>query len=199
MMNPSFQQFHQIKPGEIIPGDWHVHPVPVNIKVGENSVIDSSITFKHFFSKLTPGLVIGNNVTIYMSSLATEKEGYIEIGNYSYLSNATIVCHTKVIIGQYVFIARGATIVDSDFHPIDAANRLIDTVAISTIGDKTKRPVFGSAQVIIEDDVWIGFNATILKGVTIGKGSVVQPGTVVSKDVPPGSIVSGNPAEIQLY
>ena len=58
---------------------------------------------------------------------------------------------------------------------------MIDTVAVSTIGDKSKRPKFDSAPVIIEDDVWIGFNATILKGVTIGKGSIIQPGAVVSQ------------------
>ena len=173
--------------------------MPKNIVVGKNVRFDSSHLFKKFFSILPVGLQVGDNVTLYMSSLATEKEGYIEIGNYSYLSNATIVCHTKVIIGQYVFIAGGATIVDSDFHPIDAANRLIDTVAISTIGYKSKRPTFGSSPVIIEDDVWIGYNATILKGVTIGKGSIIQPGALVSKSVPSGSIVSGNPAEFQLY
>jgi maltose O-acetyltransferase len=58
--------------------------------------------------------------------------------------------------------------------------------------------MFDSAPVIIEDDVWIGFNATILKGVTIGKGAVIQPGSVVLKDVPAGAVVSGNPAQIEV-
>jgi acetyltransferase-like isoleucine patch superfamily enzyme len=57
--------------------------------------------------------------------------------------------------------------------------------------------MFDAAPVIIEDDVWIGFNATILKGVTIGKGSIIQPGAVVLKSVPAGAIVSGNPAKIE--
>jgi len=49
---------------------------------------------------------------------------------------------------------------------------------------------------VIEDDVWIGFKATILKGVTIGRGSVIAAGSVVTKDVPPYTLVAGNPAQI---
>jgi acetyltransferase-like isoleucine patch superfamily enzyme len=48
--------------------------------------------------------------------------------------------------------------------------------------------------VVIEDDVWIGWNATILKGVRVGAGAVVEPGAVVTRDVPPGARVAGNPA-----
>jgi acetyltransferase-like isoleucine patch superfamily enzyme len=73
---------------------------------------------------------------------------------------------------------------------------MLDTIAISTVGDKTKRPEFSSRPVRIEDEVWIGYNATILKGVTIGKGAIIQPGAVVSKDVPSGAVVSGNPATV---
>jgi acetyltransferase-like isoleucine patch superfamily enzyme len=191
--------FHALKPGVAIKDEWSSFSVPKNIEVGENVLFDSSHVFKKFFSELPIGLKVGNHVTLYMSSLATEPTGYIEIGDYSYLSNATIACYSKVIIGKYVYIAGGATIVDTDFHPLDAAQRLIDTVAISTIGNKKNRPHFDSLPVIIEDDVWIGYNATILKGVTIGKGSIIQPGTVVSKNIPAGSIVIGNPAEIEPY
>ena len=199
MTESILELFHILKPGVVIKNEWSSFSVPNNIVVGENVQFDSSHVFKKFFSKLPVGLRVGNNVTLYMSSLATEEKGYIEIGDYSYLSNATIACYSKVIIGKYVFIAGGATIVDTDFHPLDAASRLADTIAVSTVGDKSKRPQFNSLPVIIEDDVWIGFNATILKGVTIGKGSIIQPGSVVLKDVPAGSIVSGNPAEIKSY
>jgi maltose O-acetyltransferase len=51
-----------------------------------------------------------------------------------------------------------------------------------------------SAPVVIEDEVWIGYNATILKGVHIGKGAMIAPGAVVVRDVPAGTLVAGNPA-----
>jgi len=50
---------------------------------------------------------------------------------------------------------------------------------------------------VIEDDVWIGYNATIMKGVTIGQGAIIQPGSMILKDVPAGATVSGNPARIE--
>ena len=53
--------------------------------------------------------------------------------------------------------------------------------------------------ILIEDDVWIGFNSTILKGVTIGKGSIVAACTLIVKDVPPNVIIAGNPAKIIKY
>ena len=74
---------------------------------------------------------------------------------------------------------------------------MTSTCRVICSGAKSRRPYFESAPVIIEDDVWIGFNATILKGVTIGRGSIIQPGSVVLKNVPPGSMVTGNPAVIE--
>ena len=56
--------------------------------------------------------------------------------------------------------------------------------------------VVNSAPITIEDDVWIGMDALILKGVTIGKGSIIAPKSVVTKNVPPFTVVGGNPAAI---
>lgn len=190
------QLFHSIIPGEIIPGDWFGRAVPVNIEVGENSVIDSSVVFKQFFSKLPVGLRIGSNVTIRSATLATEENALIEIGDYTFISTASIACNSKISIGKYVCIAGGVNIVDTDFHPVTPAARIADTIALSTVGDKSKRPEFVSAPITIEDEVWIGFNATILKGITIGKGAIIQPGAVILKDVLPGQVMAGNPAKV---
>lgn len=191
--------YHLLKPGMIIEGDWHNFRVPFNIVVGENTVIDSSFCFKKYFSQLPVGLKLGNHVTIQGPAFGIEKTGYIEIGDYSYISSACLAISQKLIIGKYVFIAGGATIVDTDFHPIDPAQRLIDTIAISPVGNKERRPNFDTAPVIIEDGVWIGYNATILKGVTVGHDSVIQPGALVTKNIPANSIVSGNPAVVQSF
>lgn len=190
--------FQPLRPGVQLVNDWCHFPVPVNMEVGENTVIDSSAAFKKFFSKKDIGLKVGSHVTLQSSALATEEHGYIEIGDYSYLSGAALIATDRIIIGKYVYIAGGVTIVDSDFHPLDPAARLRDTVIISPAGRKINRPAFESAPVIIEDDVWIGYNATILKGVTIGRGSVIQPGAVVLRDIPPDSEVYGNPAQIRV-
>lgn len=186
---------HPIVAGEKIPGDWYNGTVPLNIAIGDNTVIDSSFCFKHFFSTLPIGLAVGNNVTLWRTSISTEENGLIEIGDYCYITNASLVSAEKISIGNRVFIAGGVTIADSDFHPLNPAARLADTIALSPVGNGKSRPVIKCKPVEIGDDVWIGFNATILKGVTVGEGAVINPGAVVIENVAPGTTVAGNPAK----
>jgi acetyltransferase-like isoleucine patch superfamily enzyme len=191
---------HPLTPGEKIPGDWYPGVIPANIEVGDNTVVESSFSFKHFFSSLPVALLVGNNVTLWRTAISTEENGLIEIGDECYIANASLVCSEKILIGSRVFIAGGVTIADSDFHPLDPALRLADTIALSPIGNSKNRPAMRSKPVIIGDDVWIGFNATILKGVRIGAGAVIQPGALVAEHVPAGITVSGNPAKpVKLY
>ncbi len=190
----STARFHPLVPGASLPGDWYPGRIPTNVEVGANSVIDSSFCFKHYYAAGPLGLRVGRNVTIWRASLATDEDGLIEIGDDCYLANASLVCCARITIGSRVFIAGGVTITDSDFHPIGPAARLADTVALSPIGDRKRRPPIEARPVVIEDDVWIGYNATILKGVRVGAGAVLAPGALVIRDVPPGAHVAGNPA-----
>lgn len=91
---------------------------------------------------------------------------------------ATITCASEVRIGKGANIAREAVIRDFDGHYIEDVNY------------RTAKPVY------IGDNVWIGYRAMILKGVTIGDGSIVAANAVVTKDVPPHCIVAGNPAKV---
>lgn len=186
--------FYSLKPGASIDGDWFKGTIPMNIQVGENTVLDSSHCFQNYHSQLELGLIVGSHTTFWRTALAVEEFGKLEIGSYCFLSNASIVCSEKISIGNRVFIAGGVTIADSDFHPVDPLERLKDVIALSPVGNRLKRALVEKSPVIIEDDVWIGMNSTILKGVTIGKGAVIEPGSVVLKNVLPGQKVSGNPA-----
>jgi acetyltransferase-like isoleucine patch superfamily enzyme len=95
-----------------------------------------------------------------------------------------------------VVIGWNATLADTDFHPIAPAERIADAIACSPLGAGRPRPEIARRPVIIEDDVWIGPNATILKGVRLGAGSWIEAGSLVTRDVPPRSRVLGNPAQI---
>lgn len=192
---PEKQLLYPLIGGEKIPGDWFPGTIPSNIVVGENTVVESSFSFKHFFSSLPVALKVCNNVTLWRTAISTEEKGFIEIGDYSYITNASLVCSQKISIGKRVFIAGGVTIADSDFHPLDPALRIADTIALSPVGHAKNRPPVSAKPVIIEDDVWIGFNATILKGVHIGAGAIISPGAVVIENVAAGATVAGNPAK----
>jgi len=186
----------RLQPGIQLLDDWYHGTIPSNIEVGDNVVIDSSFCFKHYFAAGVTGLRVGNNVTLWRTSLAAGESALIEIGDDSYVANAALVCTERITIGARVLIAGGVTIADSDFHPLQPAARIADTVALSPVGDRKQRPAIDSRPVEVEDDVWIGFNAVVLKGVRVGSGAIIDPGAVVTRDVPRGARVQGNPARV---
>ncbi|PYI72815.1 MAG: acyltransferase [Verrucomicrobia bacterium] len=101
----------------------------------------------------------------------------------------------KIEIGSYCLVSWNVGIADSDFHPLEPAQRLIDAQALAPyFKNRPSRPKLKTGPVKICDNVWIGMNAVILKGVTIGENSVVAAGSVVTKSVGPNTVVAGNPA-----
>jgi galactoside O-acetyltransferase len=105
-----------------------------------------------------------------------------------------MVIARKIELGDDVVISWGVTIVDHNSHALTWADRRDDVLDWAR-GRKDWSNVL-IAPVRIRDKVWIGFNAIILKGVTIGEGAIVAAGSVVTKDVPPYCIVAGNPARV---
>lgn len=169
---------------------------PDNVQAGANTVIWGEHAFKRFRSKQTPGLLLGAECTMDGVQFAVGERGRIEIGDYCYFTNAVLLCERSLQIGNYVVIGWNTTIADTDFHPLEPALRIADAVACSPLGAGRPRPPVAERAVIIEDDVWIGPNATILKGVRIGAGSFIEPGSLITRDVPPRSRVAGNPATV---
>ena len=178
------------------PGCWVNGELPENVQVGSNTIITADYAFKRFLSKRNPALNIGTDCTMEGVHFAIGKDGYIEIGNYCYFTNAVLLCELEIKIGSYVVIGWNTTIADTDFHPIAPAERIADAIACSPLGKNRLRPEVVRKKVIIEDDVWIGPNATILKGVHIGEGAFIEAGTLVVNDIPPRVRVIGNPAQI---
>ena len=108
--------------------------------------------------------------------------GDVIIGNHTRIGlHNTII--GPVTIGSHVNLAQGITITALN-HNFDDSEKRIDQQGIS------------SKEVVLEDDIWVGANAVILPGVTIGKHAVVAAGAIVTKDVPPHSLVAGVPAKV---
>jgi acetyltransferase-like isoleucine patch superfamily enzyme len=181
---------------KVQPGRWACGDLPVNVQAGPNTLITGDLAFKRFHSEQKNALIIGSNATMDGVHFAIGKMGKVAIGNYCYFTNAVLLCELELKIGNYVVIGWNTTISDTDFHPIAPAERIADAIACSPLGKGRPRPKVAQKAVIIEDDVWIGPNATILKGVRIGAGAFVEAGSLVTKDVPPKARVLGNPAQI---
>jgi acetyltransferase-like isoleucine patch superfamily enzyme len=116
---------------------------------------------------------------------------HIRIGYCVYFGKYVTV-EANITIGNYVLIANRVGFVgrhDHDYSAIGYPVRLSPWVGDLEVGHPHRKE-----QVIVEDDVWIGYNSTVLTGVTIGKGSIVAAGSLVTKDIAPYSIVGGVPA-----
>ena len=182
--------------GRLPPGCWTGGALPPNVRIGPNSVVVGEHAFKRFRSRVHPALTIGAHCTLDGVHLALGEQGRVEIGDYCYFTNAVLLCELELRIGSYVVIGWNATIADSDFHPLAPAERIADAIACSPLGNGRPRPAVIRRPVVIEGDVWIGPNATILKGVRIGAGAWVEAGALVTRDVPPRARVMGNPAQV---
>lgn len=143
-----------------------------------------------------PGcIVIGDNCRI-RCRMESQDNGKISIGNHTCIYEHTVLGSVDSIqIGNFVVISNHVHIYDNNNHPTDPAIR--HQMCMNGFdGDSWRWAQAASSPVVIEDDVWIGEYAAVMKGVTIGKGSIVAAHAVVTKDVPPYTIVAGNPAKV---
>jgi acetyltransferase-like isoleucine patch superfamily enzyme len=110
----------------------------------------------------------------------------LSIGDDVGISGASICSAASVQIGDRCLLGSGVVIADTDFHQVPAEGRRYAGVP---------RPAPGQ-EICIEADVFLGARVVVLKGVSIGAGAIVGAGSIVTKDVPGGKIVAGNPARI---
>lgn len=139
------------------------------IRVGAGVKINSSLRY--------------NPISHNRCSLYTSENAVIEIGDDSGLSGCTLYAAQKIFIGERVLVGSGVNIYDTDFHSLLLDERLNGDNNINT------SPVY------ISDDCFIGANVTILKGVTIGPGSIVAACSVVTKNIGANELWAGNPAK----
>lgn len=172
------------------------------VLVGENCIIIGKVSIQgtgkisigdNFY--LTSGESINPICSNIQSSFYTETpDSKILIGNNVGMSSPRMWVKTKLVIGNFVRVGGNVLFIDTDCHPIDYIHRRVDAkkkYGVDFINNQIK-----SAPIIIGDDVWIGADSTILKGVTIGNRAIIGAGSVVTKDIPSDCIVAGNPCKV---
>jgi acetyltransferase-like isoleucine patch superfamily enzyme len=134
--------------------------------------------------------------TIVDGTLECYERGHLDIGEHVFIGRSRIYAAYHMRIGNNVLISDGVAIMDSDLHPrdIELRRRQMSGAASGLFPDVYSE--VSGAKVEIGDDAWIGFGATVLKGVRIGRGAIIGARTVVTKDVPPLTVVAGFPAAI---
>lgn len=186
---------------------WLQRKIQPNFSIGSNPRILTTNVFKaempHSQISVGDSIIVYNNCDILVTG-----NGQLTIGNYCIIgSNFRLYCKEKIVLGNSVLISWNVLITDYDAHAIDPHTRYQEILYLQknfhpsfAFTDlpliENFQPSYITRPVVIEDNVWIGANAMILKGVHIGSSSIVAAGAVVTNDVPERCVVAGNPARV---
>lgn len=174
-------------------------------EAGKDNIFEDSFIYTSYspFTQGAKHLKIGNNNAIGAMLTIESPDGQIVIGDNCYLGASRLICSNRIELEDYVTIAWGVVIYDSDSHSLNPVERHLDHQMYMAnirngrgVIDGKRWEVVKTSPIKICRDAWIGMNATILKGVTIGEGAVVGACSVVTKDVEPWTVVAGNPAVV---
>jgi galactoside O-acetyltransferase len=160
------------------------------VKVGRGTLI----AWRRIRNFSGNSLVLGEHSIVHADISFEGSGGEIRIGDRCFLGRSHLVCYRSIVIGDDVIMSWGVTIVDHDSHSIEWEKRR-DDVRDWGRGRKDWQHV-PHAGVVVKDKAWIGFNVSILKGVTIGEGAVIGACSVVTRDIPPYAVAAGNPARV---
>jgi len=165
-----------------------------NVEVGENLHMHSMPYCRTFGSGR---IVIGNNVRIsnklsenpagiaHRTVLVALDKTILSVGDHSGLSGVTLYGRENITIGKHCLLGANCSIYTTDFHPLSAQDRI-----------NRAHGMTASAPVFLEDSVWLCANVIVLKGVTIGRGSVIAAGSIVTRDIPRNVLAAGVPAKV---
>ena len=184
-----------------IENDWNMAPLPPNMELDEMAYPDTSYSFTTCFSKKPVGFRLGYASGNYGHGIFTTGiNGEIIVGNYVVLQCTRIISNLSVSIGDHCMFSWGSVITDSWIEG-DTLNPKIRKEMLEHAAQSVNRHIefCNPKPVVFKENVWVGFEAIILPGVTIGRGAVIGSKSVISENVPPYAVMAGNPARIIKY
>lgn len=180
-----------------IPGDWHPGTIPQNVILDETALIETTYSFLSYHSEEPVGLQLARASGVYTgTTLNVGVRGRVRLGEYALVTAAQIICDAEIEIGDYALISWNVILMDTYRLPFDPSERRHE---LKRATDHLPQHIDTQAParpICIGCNVWIGFDACVLPGVTIGEGSVVGARSVVVEDVEPYTLVAGNPAHV---
>jgi acetyltransferase-like isoleucine patch superfamily enzyme len=183
--------------GRTLPWDWYQGQVPDNVKVDDTAYVETSFSFHLFRSQRTPGVEYGRGASTYLGTMFDiGPAGHVVLGDYALVHGARIICDSEITIGNHALISWNVVLMDTYRVPTDAAAKRHELELVPQRELRIAAANVPARPIRIGPAVWIGFESCVLPGVTIGEGSIVGARSVVTNDVPPFTIVAGNPARV---
>ncbi len=180
-----------------VPGDWHDGIVPANAVIADAAHLETSYSFLLCRSELPEGVRIGRGSTVYLGSMFdVGPRGRVRIGDFSLINCAWFICDAEIEIGDYALISWNVVFMDNYRASFDAKERRRQVKTVPTTQPRRLLAESPARPIRIGRNVWIGFDCCVLPGATIGEGSIVGARSVVAGDVPPFTVVAGNPARV---
>jgi len=177
--------------------DWYEGVVPENVELEPESYLESTYSFHLFRSRHPQAVRIGRGSSVYLGTMfALAGLGRVVIGEFSLINGARIICDAMVEIGPYCLISWNVVILDNARWPRDRPARRTALERAARAPERRIEAGESARPVRLGRNVWVGFDVCILPGVTIGEGSIVGARSVVESEVPPYTVVAGNPARV---
>jgi acetyltransferase-like isoleucine patch superfamily enzyme len=177
--------------------DWYSGTIPENVVLDETAYCETTFSFYLYRSQLEGGVRYGRGASTYLGTMFdVGPDGRVTIGEYALVHGARIICDSEIIIGDYVLISWNVVLMDTYRVPLETQERRQELELVAAREPRLACAEVPARPIRIERNVWIGFDACVLPGVTIGEGSVVGAKSVVTENVPPFTIIAGNPARV---
>jgi acetyltransferase-like isoleucine patch superfamily enzyme len=184
-------------PDRRLPWDWYDGTVPANVAISDQAYLETTFSFLKFRSERPEAISLAAGVSLYLGTMFDMgPHGRVSFGEYALFNGGRIVCDAEITIGAYALISWNVVLMDTYRVPADPEAR---RALVRAVPQFEPRRLDGPAEarpIAIGRGVWIGFDCCVLPGVTIGEGAVVGARSVVTRDVPPFTIVAGNPARV---
>jgi carbonic anhydrase/acetyltransferase-like protein (isoleucine patch superfamily) len=177
--------------------DWYEGTIPDNVVVDETAYIETSFSFSLFRGELPGAVTYRRGASTYLGTMFdVGPRGRVELGEYALVHGARIICDAEVIIGDYALISWNVVFMDTYRLPRTVQDRRRELERVPAHPLRIGAAEVPALPIRLERNVWIGFDACVLPGVTIGEGAIVGAKSVVTESVPPFTLVAGNPAQV---
>src|SRR5262249_16183472 len=157
----------------------------------EAAYIETSFSFHLYRSQLHGGVEYGRGASTYLGTMFdVGPRGRVKLGEYALVHGARIICDSEVIIGDHPLISWNVVLMDTYRVSLNARERRKKLELVPTYQPRIASANINSKPISIERNVWIGFDACVFPGITVGEGAVIGAKSVVAENVPPFTVVA---------